>query len=180
MAILEICKWGHPVLKTKAKTVDAITDEIKKLVGDMYNTMAAENGLGLAANQVGITKRIFVVEIPSKSGPAEKYAMINPILVSKSKAKDTADEGCLSFPNIYGPVERSEEVEIRAMDIEGKSFTVKGTGLLARALQHELDHLDAIVFVEKMNVVYRMRFAKQLRALAKQTKQLLMQKKVVS
>lgn len=177
MAVLEICKWGHPVLKTKAKTVDAITDEIKKLVSDMYDTMASENGLGLAANQVGIAKRILVVEIPAKNGPSEKYAMINPVMVSKSKTKDTQDEGCLSFPEIYGPVERFSEVEIEAMDLEGKRFSVKGSGMLARAFQHEMDHLDAIVFVEKMNVVYRMKFAKQLRALAKRTKQAMSSKK---
>jgi len=170
MAILPVCTWGHPVLKTRAKEVTEITDDIRCLVRDMFETMQSQNGVGLAANQVGETKRIFVVEIPAKVGPPIRHTLLNPVISFKSKAKETQDEGCLSFPGIFGPVERADEVEIQGMNLAGQQITLRATGLLSRAFQHELDHLDGIVFIERMRMVYRVRLNKQLRELARKTK----------
>ena len=170
MAIVPVCTWGHPVLKTRAQKVVEITDDIRCLVRDMQETMQAQNGVGLAANQVGEAIRIFVVEIPQKTTEPIRYTLINPELTYKSKTKESQDEGCLSFPEIYGPVERFLEVEVRGTDLDNQPVVVRGSGLLARAMQHELDHLDGIVFVERMNIVHRLCLKKQLKALAQKTK----------
>jgi peptide deformylase len=170
MAILRIRTWGDPILKTRSPEVREVNDEIKRLVKDMLETLAAENGVGLAANQVGSTHRVFVAEIPSKVGPSQRYVLINPKLTGLSRETETVEEGCLSFPGLYGPVERHIEVEIQGQDLDGRSVTLKGTGLLARAFQHEMDHLDGVVFIERMKLVQRLMLNRQLNELAKHTK----------
>jgi peptide deformylase len=136
----------------------------------MMETMQAEGGVGLAANQVGVARRLFVAEIASKTGPSKRYTVINPEIVSTGQETETLEEGCLSFPGIYGPVERKREVEIRGMDLAGKPIVLKGAGLLARAFQHELDHLDGVVFIERMSMVQRLLLARPLGELAKHTR----------
>jgi peptide deformylase len=171
MAVLRIRTWGDPVLKTRAKEIDKVTTEIRTLAQDMMETMQAEgNAVGLAANQVGVAKRLFVVEIASKKGPSKRYTLINPEIIATTKECEIAEEGCLSFPGIWGPVERKVGVKIQGMDLEGKSVTLEGEGLLARAFQHELDHLDGMVFVERMSMVHRVMLNRQLKELVKHTK----------
>jgi peptide deformylase len=170
MSVLPVCTWGQPVLKTRAKKVTEITEEIRFLVRDMIETMQAQKGVGLAANQVGQAIRIFVVEIPQKVGEPIQYTLINPELTYKSKNKEIQEEGCLSFPEIYGPVERPLEVEVQGTDLDLQPVVVRGSGLLARAIQHELDHLDGIVFVARMNIVHRLRLKRQLKVLSEKTK----------
>ncbi|MEW6517744.1 MAG: peptide deformylase [candidate division FCPU426 bacterium] len=170
MAILPICTWGHPVLKTRAKEIKQVDDRIRQLARDMLETMRAENGLGLAANQVGVAERLFVVEVPAKVGPPVTHIIINPKITFRSKEKETLDEGCLSFPQLWGPVERALEVEIEGVDLEGKQVLIRGAGMVGRAFQHELDHLDGIVFIERMNLVHRVRLNKQLREIARATR----------
>lgn len=170
MALLRIRTWGDPILKTRAQEITQVTEDIRRLAKDMFDTLQAENGVGLAANQVGSTQRIFVVEIPSKVGPSQRYTLLNPKITALSKEMETVEEGCLSFPGINGPVERHLSVEIQGQDLNGKTVTLKGSGLLARAFQHELDHLDGIVFVERMKLVQRLMLNRQLNELAKHTK----------
>lgn len=170
MSILPLRTWGDPILKKRTKEVAEITDDLRRLARDMLETLRAENGVGLAANQVGASDRICVIEIPAKAGSPLTYVLINPVITSRSKPTASAEEGCLSFPGVWAPVERSAEVEVKAMDLDGKPVAVRGTGLLARAIQHELDHLDGVVFVERMSMVHRVVLNRQLKELAKQTK----------
>ncbi len=171
MSVLRIRTWGDPVLKTRAKEVTTITDEIRSLVADMFETMQAEgNGVGLAANQVGVAKRIFVAEISSKKGPSKQYVFINPEIVAVTKETEVQEEGCLSFPGIWGPVERNLGLEIHGLDLAGKPVALKVEGLLARVCQHELDHLDGVVFVERMSMMHRLKLNKALKDLSKHTK----------
>jgi peptide deformylase len=169
MAKLRIRTWGDPILKTRALPIAEITPEIRQLAADMLETLSGEEGVGLAANQVGIAQRIFVAEIPTKSGLPARYVVINPTLNARSRETETVEEGCLSFPGIFGPVERHLQVEVTGLDLQGKTVTIAGAGLLARALQHELDHLDGLVFVERMPLVQRVMLNRQLRTLAKHT-----------
>ena len=170
MAVIRVRTWGDPVLKTRAREITSVTDELRRLAQDMQETLSAENGVGLAANQVGSTQRVFVAELPSKIGPSQRYVLINPKITFLSKETETVEEGCLSFPGIYGPVERHLEAEVQGLDFNGKPVTLKGAGLLARAFQHEIDHLDGIVFIERMKMVQRLMLNRQLNELAKHTK----------
>ena len=169
MARLRVRTWGDPVLKTRARQIPEVTEEIRRLAADMLETMHVEGGVGLAANQVGITKRIFAAEVESPVGPPRRVVLLNPRLVSKSRETSTEEEGCLSFPGIYGTVERSEHVVAEGEDLEGRTVRIEASGLLARAFQHELDHLDGVVFIERMPMVQRIMLNRQLRELARQT-----------
>lgn len=145
MAVRIIRKDTDPVLRKKAKEIKEITPAILRLLQDMAETMDAANGVGLAAPQVGIAKRIVLVKV----GKNELLELINPVILNQSG--DEVDvEGCLSFPGLYGEVARAVEVEVEALDREGKKKIIKGTGLLARALQHEIDHLEGVLFVDKV------------------------------
>ncbi len=145
MAVRMIRKDNDPVLRQKAKEVGEITPAILRLLADMAETMDAANGLGLAAPQVGIPKRIILVKI----GKNDLLELLNPVIVS-SAGKEVDVEGCLSFPGLYGEVERCLEVEVEALDRQGNKKRVQGSGLVARALQHEIDHLEGILFVDKV------------------------------
>ena len=155
MAILEIKKFKDPVLRKKCQEVKEITSEIEKLVFDMAETMKKYNGAGLAAPQVGISKRIIVVQ-PDLNGEIAGY--INPRIIRKSLEKETDEEGCLSFPNVFIKIKRAKEVEIEAMDINGKKIRIKAEGLLARILQHEIDHLDTILFFDRLGLFEKLKF----------------------
>jgi peptide deformylase len=171
--VLPVCTWGDPILKRRTKDIVKVTDELRRLAKNMLETLHAENGVGLAANQVGASERLCVIEIQAKAGTADTYFLVNPVITFQSRERETREEGCLSFPGLYGPVDRYCEVEVQAHDLEGKPVVLCGSGLLARAIQHELDHLDGIVFIERMNVVHRVMLNRQLKELAKQTKAML-------
>lgn len=146
MAIRIIRTTGDPVLREKAKSVPEITPQIQRLLTDMVETMYDAEGIGLAAPQVGISKRIIVIDVQDETGVLK---LINPEIV-KREGKDLSVEGCLSFPGVAGEVERDESVTVRAQDIDGNTVEYCATGLLARAFQHEIDHLDGILFVDKV------------------------------
>ena len=149
MSILDIRVLGDPILRQSTEPVKEITDELRTLVADMFETMHHARGIGLAAPQVGRTERLAVIEIDG-----EPLVVINPeILETSGKAK--AEEGCLSIPDIYADVERPKDVAIRAMDLEGNSYDVQATELLARCLQHEIDHLDGKLFLDYLSVLKR-------------------------
>lgn len=146
MAIRNIREEGDEILRKKAREVEIIDDKIKELVDDMVETMHKYNGLGLAAPQVGILKRIIVIDLYDNNGV---IVLINPE-IKKQKGSQIVEEGCLSFPNKFAKVERPEQVVVEALNIKGEKVKVKGSGLLAQALAHEIDHLNGELFVDKM------------------------------
>lgn len=136
---------GNPVLKMKAEPVTAFDKKLKFIVNDMKKTLYASNGVGLAAPQIAISKRIFVAD----DGQSGFEAYINPTWEPIGDERNIDTEGCLSVPNLYGEVERYSRVKIKYMDIHGKKKQKQADGLLARCIQHEIDHLDGILFIEK-------------------------------
>jgi len=138
-----VCQYGDAVLRRKARPVRRINAGIRELAGRMVETMYAANGVGLAAPQIGVDRRLVVIDVGD--GPV---TLVNPRLIwSEGAARDV--EGCLSVKGLIGDVERAERVRVRALDLDGKEVTVEGEGLLARVLQHELDHLDGVLFVDR-------------------------------
>lgn len=147
MALRKVRTLGDPVLRKTSKPVTEVTEKTKELIFDMLETMYVTNGVGLAAPQVGVLKRIIVIDITPEG--SEPMVFINPEIVSTSGSQ-TGDEGCLSVPGKAGTVTRPNEVTIRAVDLDMKEFEMTGTDLLARAFCHEIDHLDGIVYVDKV------------------------------
>ncbi|NLX78105.1 MAG: peptide deformylase [Clostridiaceae bacterium] len=145
MATREIRKKGDEILRKKCKPVKEINARTIELIDDMIETMYNADGVGLAAPQVGILKRICVIDVGE--GPV---VLINPEKVEESKEQIQAVEGCLSIPGVYGEVKRPERVVVKALNRDGEYFTIEGTGMLARALCHEIDHLDGILFEDKV------------------------------
>ena len=150
MAILEIKEYGEPVLREKALPVEEVTPEILNLIKDMAETMYADSGVGLAAPQVGVSKRIILVD-GEEDG---LIVLINPMIV-KSEGEVVAEEGCLSIPGVYSQVRRSSKVTVRALNENGDSIEITKEGLTARALQHEIDHLDGILFIDRIGRMER-------------------------
>ena len=146
MAIRNLRYEGDEILKKKSREVEEIDDKILTLINDMVETMHKYNGVGLAAVQVGVLKRVIVIDLYDDNGP---IAMINPVII-KEKGKQEVEEGCLSFPNKFAKVVRPKEVIAEYVDIEGNLIEVKARDLLAQAICHEVDHLNGELFVEKM------------------------------
>jgi peptide deformylase len=149
MAVLKVVNYGEPILRENAEKVLKVSSKIQKLVSDMFDTMYAYNGVGLAAPQVGELKRIFVLDCSTDDNPMPQMVFINPTIIKKEGAT-ISREGCLSFPGVYTDVKRYEDVTVRYMDIKGKTqtMTAQGGSLLCRAIQHELDHLNGVLFVD--------------------------------
>jgi len=152
--ILKIVKYPEPVLQQPGEPVTEFDDELRQFVADMFETMYASQGIGLAAQQVGVAKRITVIDLSQGKDPEQKLTVINPEIIS-SAGKVYEEEGCLSFPEIREKVVRAARVRIRAQDMQGKWFEMDGEELLSRALQHEIDHLDGILFIFRMSALKR-------------------------
>ena len=150
MSILDIRVLGDPVLRKPTKTVTTITDELRQLIADMFETMYAAEGIGLAAPQVGRVERLAVVDVDGA-----KFTLINPSVVSLQGEIEKAEEGCLSIPDIYGDIERPATVTIRAMDENGDEYEATGSELLGRCFQHEIDHLDGKLFIDYLSPLKR-------------------------
>lgn len=146
MAIRNLRYEGDEILSKRAREIEVIDDKIKELATDMIDTMHKWDGVGLAAPQVGVLKRLIVIDLYEEG---TQYTLINPVLV-KQKGEQEVEEGCLSFPNKFGKVIRPKEVEVEALDINGKKVKIKAKDLLAQALCHEIDHLNGIVFTCKV------------------------------
>lgn len=146
MAVRIIREEGDEILKKKSREVEEINDKIKELLNDMVETMHKYNGVGLAAVQVGILKKAVVIDLYDEKGPIK---LINPIII-KEKGEQEVEEGCLSFPNKYAKMIRPKEIEVEALNENGKKIKIKAKDLLAQAICHEVDHLNGIVFVDKM------------------------------
>jgi peptide deformylase len=154
MAEREIIKYPDPRLKEIAAPVARVTDETRALVDDMAETMYAANGCGLAATQIGVMLRIFVVDTASEDEPSDLRVFINPEIVER-EGTQTWEEGCLSFPDISEEIKRAERIVVRANDRDGQRFELEADGLLAVAIQHETDHLDGITMLDKVSAVKR-------------------------
>lgn len=167
MNVLKVYEYGEEVLRKKATPIKEITDEIKNLAKDMILTCHAQNGVGLAAPQVGHSIRMFVLSIPPEDESTDnrknffEEVFINPIIVRKT-GKDKAEEGCLSVPGEYAVVERAKYITVKYQNLDGEDKMIEGAGLLARALQHENDHLDGILFVDRLGSLKKDLIKKQL------------------
>lgn len=144
---------GSPVLRQRAAPVSQVDDEVRRLVDDLFETMRAAKGVGLAANQVGVARRVAVVDVGDQEPPP--LVLINPSIIGRSDEADTAEEGCLSIPEIYGDVERPLAITVAATDQDGRPYRVELTGYKARAVQHEIDHLDGVLFLDHVSAVKR-------------------------
>ena len=149
MSLLDIHVLGSPLLRTETTPIETITDDVRRLVDDMFETMRAAQGIGLAAPQVGRLERVAVVDVDN-----DPIVLINPEIVLES-GSERAEEGCLSIPDIYGDVDRSARVTVRATNLEGKIFEREATELLARAFQHEIDHLHGKLFIDYLSFLKR-------------------------
>ena len=177
--IYPIVTFGVEVLRQKAVTVAEVTDEVRKLAKDMLETMYAARGLGLAAEQVGRTEALCVIDVPLEAEKEECRAdnasitmplvLINPEILA-SEGKQRNDEGCLSFPDIGAPITRANQVTVTYLDVKGHRQTVTAKGLLARAIQHEVDHLNGILLVDKMSPMQKLSVSGQLRRLRDKVK----------
>jgi peptide deformylase len=154
MAVLEILKYPDPRLRQVAKPLAQVTDETRKIVESMAETMYAASGCGLAAPQVGIDARIFVIDAAAEGEPSELRVFINPEIVNTDGAL-TWEEGCLSFPGATEEIRRAERVKVKALDQFGKPFELEADGLLAIAIQHENDHLNGVLMIDKLNALRR-------------------------
>jgi peptide deformylase len=152
--ILKIVKYPEPVLSQPGEPVTEFNDELRKFVADMFETMYSAQGIGLAAPQVAVSKRVTVIDLSMGKDPAQKLVLINPEIIARD-GKQYEEEGCLSFPDIREKVQRAFHVTVRAQDEHGKWFEMDGEELLSRAFQHEIDHLDGMLFIFRMSALKR-------------------------
>lgn len=149
MSLLTLHLLGSPVLRQRGDEIGEIDTEVRDLIANMFETMDAAKGVGLAANQVGVARRVAVID-----ADGHRIALINPRIVS-AEGRATAEEGCLSIPEVFADVSRPEQIVVEALDAEGKPFRLEVGGLAARAIQHEVDHLDGILFLDHLGPVKR-------------------------
>lgn len=166
MSIRPVRIYGDPVLRQKSGEVTAFDDELQRLAADMHETMHVYRGVGLAANQVGVAQRVIVVDVPVEEDERAIYTLVNPEITSRS-GSESGEEGCLSMPGIYEDVTRSLNVHVRAHDEFGKPFELDAEGYLARALQHEIDHIDGVLFVDRLSPLKRQFLRRTLESLAR-------------
>ena len=152
--IHEVVKWPEPVLAKRGAAVTEFGPELKTLVEEMFESMYAAQGIGLAAPQIAISQRIAVVDLSFNKEAKDKIAMVNPEIVEMT-GRQVEEEGCLSLPDIREKVQRALHVRVRAQDVNGEWFEVEGDELLARALQHEIDHLDGVLFIDRISRLKR-------------------------
>ncbi|MBO9130211.1 peptide deformylase [Bacillus sp. 165] len=150
MAVLEIVKYPNEVLETPCERVLHFDKKLVKLLQDMYDTMLIADGVGLAAPQVGISKQVAIVDVDDEHG---RIDLINPVILEQ-RGEQIGPEGCLSFPDLYGEVKRANYVKVRAQNRRGKVFVLEARGFLARAIQHEIDHLHGVLFTSKVTKYY--------------------------
>ena len=159
MAKLKILEYPDPRLRTRAKKVEKVDDELRKLIDDMFETMYAAPGIGLAATQINVHKRLLVADVSDDQ--SEPVVLINPEIV-EAYDEGLSEEGCLSVPGIYEPVRRFQHVRVRSLDRDGKETEVDAYGLLAVCIQHEMDHLEGKLFVDYLSELKRQRIRKKM------------------
>jgi len=180
--ILEIIKYGHPTLRQKGKRIDRVTPEIRQLAAAMIETMHAANGVGLAAQQIGRAILLTVLDVRDTERPSEMFldgtpqdvaslmplVLVNPA-IAHAEGEAINSEGCLSVPEISADIRRAARITVRAQTLDGKALTFDCTGLLARAIQHEADHLNGILFIDRMDAAMRASFSGKLKKMQKET-----------
>lgn len=149
MSLLPLHLLGSPVLRERSADVAAVDERVRAFIADLFDTMDAEQGAGLAANQVGVAERVAVVD-----AEGQRFAMVNPRIV-ETGGSQSGEEGCLSIPDVFGDVTRADRVVFEALDEEGRSYRKEVTGLAARAVQHEIDHLDGVLFIDHLGPIRR-------------------------
>jgi peptide deformylase len=154
VSLLDIHVLGSPILREETTPVTAVTDDVRRLIDDMFETMYAARGIGLAAPQVGRRERVTVIDVSRDRSAAQPIALINPELVVQ-EGSSRGEEGCLSIPEVFGDVDRAARVVVRAIDRDGQPFEIDGTDLLARCLQHEIDHLHGKLFIDYLSILKR-------------------------
>ena len=159
MAVLKVRRYGDPVLRRRAEPITAVTDEVRRLADDMIETMYDEVGIGLAAPQVGHSVRLLVVGDEEGRGV---QALVNPV-ITESGGTVTAEEGCLSLPGIFADVTRAQWVKLEAHDLDGRPLAITARGLRARVFQHEIDHLDGVLFIDRLDPVARDRIKRRIK-----------------
>jgi peptide deformylase len=172
MSVLAIRIYPDPVLRVKCREVTTIDDRVRKLAADMVETMHAAPGIGLAAPQVGVQERIAVLDLSVGEDPKQVHVLINPEIVHR-EGSETDVEGCLSLPGLTDKVERPTAVRVKALDLSGKPVDLHADGWLARALCHEIDHLDGVLFVDHLRGLRRERAKRQLKKLAAEREEVL-------
>jgi peptide deformylase len=148
---LNILTYPHPTLRRVSKPLRRVDADLRKTIQEMFELMYASKGIGLAANQVDLPLRFFIVNLEAEKGKGEEIVFINPVISLARGGSEEAEEGCLSLPGLYGPVIRPKQVRINAYGLDGKEIKLDATGLLARCVQHELDHLDGVLFTDRMS-----------------------------
>ncbi len=164
--IHEVVKYPDPVLAKRGDEVTVFDAELKKLVHEMFESMYIAQGIGLAAPQINISKRITVIDVSFKKNPKDKIVLINPEIIDRN-GKQLEEEGCLSLPDIREKVQRAEWVKVRAQDADGKTFEIEGTELFGRCMQHEIDHLDGILFIDRLSRLKRELILRKIKKLIK-------------
>ncbi|HZH40061.1 MAG TPA: peptide deformylase [Gemmatimonadales bacterium] len=153
MSVRSLHLLGSPVLRERAKPVPAVDDTVRQFVADLFDTMHAAKGVGLAANQVGVALRVAVVDVGEET--PDPLVLINPIVTPRGDVVETAEEGCLSIPDLFAEVERPLDITLEALDRDGKPYRMEISGYKARAVQHEVDHLDGVLFLDHLTAVKR-------------------------
>lgn len=166
MAVLPICKYGDDVLRLPTDPVGEIDESLQKLIADMIDTMYAAPGVGLAANQVGVSKRLMIIDLSVGRRPGELHVFINPEII-EAEGEITEEEGCLSIPDFVEVVTRPERVKLRYLDGDGKECEMWGDGLMARAMCHEIDHLNGGLFIDHLRGLKKDRILKKIQKLAR-------------
>lgn len=164
--VYPIVKFGDPVLETPAAPVSKFDDELKRLVEDMFESMYAAHGVGLAAPQIGVAKRVAVIDVTFKEDPKAKLVLVNPSIV-RTEGRQSGSEGCLSIPEFRETVTRPKRVTVRAQDLRGDWFEHTGEDLLARAFMHETDHLDGKLYISHISALKRDLMKRKIRKLAR-------------
>ena len=150
------------ILRKKSVALEKVDDELRELMDDMLETMYAANGIGLAAIQIGIPKRIIVMDISKEENKKEPRYFVNPVIINKDKLKNTYEEGCLSVPNQFAEIDRSSKCEVEYLDYNGEKRLLKAEGLLATCIQHEMDHLEGILFIDYLSKLKKSMIVKKL------------------
>ena len=164
--IHEVVKWPDPVLAKRGENVTVFDAKLKKLVEEMFDSMYAAQGIGLAAPQISISQRITVIDVSFNKKPGDRIVLINPEIIER-EGKQVEEEGCLSLPEIREKVLRAAKVKVKAQDVTGEWFELEGEELLARAMQHEIDHLDGVLFIDRLSRLKRDLIIRKIKKLIK-------------
>jgi peptide deformylase len=172
MAVRKIRLYGDPILRLRSEPVEEIDDGIRDLATGLVDTVDDAEGLGLAAPQIGVSKRVIVVVEPGGNGERKHHVVVNPEIVSAC-GEDVNEEGCLSIPGVFAKVKRPQSVALKGMDPSGREISIEAKGLMARAFAHEIDHLDGILFTDRISMVKRSLLKRKLNDIRKQSKEML-------